>query len=154
MSREAEYHLVINVDATTTKHLHEVMDDMCLEIRAARTELENIFQDMVEADVSGTGLSEAVLPVSLSHRIAQAQSKAEITHTESFFYEMIIGKVDLEGKNKSISIQKRMEFMSTREIESHTLHPAIWRKAMLISAARRNPRDPATPAIIKTRGVK
>ena len=57
-----------------------------------------------------------MLPVSLSHRAAQAQKKAEITHTESFFIEIITGQVDLQGESKSITIQKRMESMSERLI--------------------------------------
>ena len=74
-----------------------------------------------------------------------AQKKAEITHTESFFYGIITG----HAASKSIMIQKRMESMSDRGIESDLLQPAIWRKAQLLSAARRRPNEPATPAVMK-----
>ena len=143
---EAGYHLVIKVDETITRQLHEVMDEIFLELKAARSDLENMYQDMDEAQVSDSGLPETVLPVNLSRRMTQAQKKAEITHTESFFYEIITGN---QGSSKAIMIQKRMESMAARAIESDTLQPAIWRKAQLLSAARRRPNDPAPPAVIK-----
>ena len=45
---EAGYHLVIKVDETITRQLHEVMDEIFLELKAARSDLENMYQDMDE----------------------------------------------------------------------------------------------------------
>ena len=134
------------MDETITRQLHEVMDEIFLELKAARSDLENMYQDMDEAQVSDSGLPGTVLPVNLSRRMTQALKKAEITHTESFFYEIITSN---HGASKAIMIQKRMESTAARAIESDTLQPAIWRKAQLLSAARRRPNDPATPAVMK-----
>ena len=119
-----------------------------LEIKAARSEFEKTCQDMVEAQVSGSALPDGLLPVSLIRRIEEAQKKAEITHTESFFHDIALKS----GASRLVQVQKRMESMSQRGIESDSLQPAIWRKAQLLSASRRRPNDPATPAIIKTHG--
>ena len=145
VQNEAGYHFVIKVDGKNDRQLHEVMDDIFLELRAAKTDLENAQKYMDEAQVSGSGLPETALPVILSRRMIQAQKKAEITHTESFFHEVITG----HGASKSIMIQRRMESMSARAIESDSLQPAIWRKAQLLGAARRRPNEPATPAVFK-----
>ena len=145
VQHEAGYHLVIKVDETTTRQLHEVMDEIFVELEAARRDLESMYQVMVEAQVSGSELPETMLPVNLSRRMTQALKQAEITHTESFFYDIFTGP----KASKFIMIQKRMESMSARAIESESLQPAIWRKAQLFSAQCRRPNDPETPAVVK-----
>ena len=148
VQHEAGYHLIVKVDETTSRPLHEVLDDVFLEIKAARSEYEKTCQDMFGAQISSSALPDGLLPVSLTRRIEEAQKKAEITHTESFFYDIVLKS----GASRFVQVQKRMESMSQRGIESDSLQPAIWRKAQLLSASRRRPNDPATPAIIKTHG--
>ena len=106
--------------------------------------MQIIHKDLAEAQVSGLGLPE-VLPVSFTKRIKLVEEKAQFTHTESFFFD-IIGS---SGSGKGLAIQARMQSMTGMKMESTVLQPAIWRKAQLLSAQRRHPTDVETPMLIK-----
>ena len=144
VQREAAYHFAVKEDETTTKPLHEVLDTIFLELEAAKKSLRIIHEDLAEARVSGSGLPE-VLPVSFTRRIELAEKRAQITHTESFLFE-IIGS---SGSGKGLAIQARMQSMTDMKMESTVLQPAIWRKAQLLSAQRRRPTDVEMPMLIK-----
>ena len=124
--------------------MHEVLDTIFLELEAAEKSLQIIHEDLAEAQVSGLGMPE-VLPVSFTKRIKIAEEKAQVTHTESFFFH-IIGS---SGSGKGLAIQARMQSMTDMKMESTVLQPAIWRKAQLLSAQRRRPTDVETPMLIK-----
>ena len=123
VQHEADNHFVHQVGTTTTT-LHEVMDEISLEINAARRDLENMYQDIYTR-----GLSEAQLPVGLDRRIKVAQKNAVITHAESWFYQTLTS----HAAGRVFLIQKQMESMRQRAIESDSLQPAIWRKAQLLA---------------------
>jgi hypothetical protein len=144
VQREASYYLV--GDSGTP--LHKSLDILFAKLNQCRRDVELMYSDLEQAHLSshsvGTAPSCADALVGLKDLVERTEKttrRAEITHTESFFYEVLTSS----DQDKGRKLKKRFESMSNRNITSDDIQQAIWRKVILVSSSRTRPGEPATP---------
>ena len=59
--------------------------------------------------------------------------KAQVTHTESYFYELLKGN----EKDRANKIQSRITEMAKHRLSTSSLQALLWRKALAVSTSRK-----------------
>ena len=136
IEREATYHMV-HKDGT---RLHNSLDVLYTDMKTKRDAYVQVFKDLADSRVTSRSEEEST-PRALLDRIAAADSKASVTHTESTFFEILSST----GSDRTRKIQARIESMSKKQITSEDMLEGMWRKVMLLTAPRRRS-TPATPS--------
>jgi hypothetical protein len=127
--REANYNLV----DLNSVHLHSTLDARFKQMEEARAEYTKVMGDLAYSRITeGVAISESAMPAQITSQITSAMRKADITHTESYFYEAALAA----GPDRARKIQRRIESMTTREIASEEIQSALWRKVLIMSTQR------------------
>ena len=69
----------------------------------------------------------------LMRKADDISSKARVTHTESYFYDLLEGN----EKDRANKIQSRITDMATHRLSTSSLQALLWRKALAVSTSRK-----------------
>ena len=136
VQREATYYLQRKPQEDP---LHKSLDKLFKALETARTELvaaDAGLKTMLRLS-AGAGSPGAVPEkVDVSQLMATAtevEQKARVTHTESYFYAIVMST----AKDRATRIQNRIEGMALYGVSTQSLQPQLWRKALALQTARR-----------------
>ena len=142
VEREAMYHLVDEAG----QHFHKAIDQAMTQLQTALDSWTAAMTDLANSQVSSPTI-EAKLPADMQEKKDQAIAAAQITHTESFFFDLLTNS---SSPDRARKVQHRMESMSSLGITSDAIQTQIWRKILLVSSrSRRQP--PGTPCVKQTK---
>ena len=146
IEREAQYHLVDSDGAG----LHAKLDDLFKKMTAAQGKYDETQAELATLRVNGGGArADADIKANvLTEQAKQVTSNAHVTHTESYFFEVL----KAPAADRSRLVLRRMEQMAENEISSDDILPALWRKIMLLSStksagSRPAPQTPVQPRV-------
>ena len=116
--------------------LHKHLDKVFEELNSARTQLEAAATGLkvtrrLRGD-SGDQLEDRQVE-QLSSKARKVEKQARITHTESFFYKLLLGN----SKDRATKIHTRITEVAKHGACTSSLQPLLWRKGLAVSTARK-----------------
>ena len=69
----------------------------------------------------------------LFRKAGDVNAKARVTHTESYFYDLLVGN----EKDRVTKIQSRITEMAKHRLSTSSLQALLWWKALAVSTARK-----------------
>ena len=130
VQREADYYLKRKPEqGPLHKHLDTVFKDLKIvrkQLEAANEGLNTMRRLNGEADAGGR-IDE------LMQKADDINWKARVTHTESYFYELLKGN----EKDRANKIQSRITEMAKHRLSTSSLQALLWRKALAVSTSRK-----------------
>lgn len=135
VQREAQYFLQRKPEeGPLHKHLDKVFEHLNTaqsQLAAADAGLKVMRRLMGDAD---PGDMPAELNIEeLSRKARAVEVTARITHTESYFYQLLTGN----AKDRATKIQSRITEMAKHGVSTSSLQTLLWRKALAVSTARK-----------------
>ena len=122
--------------------LHKHLDTVFQELNTARTQLEAAATGLKVlrrlsvdegADEGSGDQPEERQVAQVSSKASEIEKQARITHTESFFYKLLVGN----SKDRAAKIHSRITEMAQHGVSTSSLQPLLWRKALAVSTARK-----------------
>ena len=134
--READYYLKRKQEeGPLHKHLDIVFKDLKIarkSLEAASAGLNTMCRLSGEADARGNADSLAREIDELTRKADRIGSEARVTHTESYFYNLLEGN----EKDRANKIQSRIAEMATHRLSTSSLQALLWRKALAVSTSK------------------
>ena len=118
--------------------LHKHLDNVFEELNSAREKLLaaakglRVTRRLGGCDDSGDQ-PEVCQVEELASKSEKVEKQARITHTESFFYKLLLGN----SKDRATKIHTRITEMAKHGVSTSSLQPLLWRKALAVSTARK-----------------
>jgi hypothetical protein len=137
IEREASYHLV-QKDGTRLPH---TLSKLHRDMQTNKEAYVQVCTDLADSRVTSHGEEEST-PKTLLHRIAAADMKAAVTHTESTFF--CSRSWQAREQIAHAGFRPGLKACQIKLITSEELIEGMWRKVMVLAAPRRRP-TPATP---------
>ena len=115
---------------TAFKHLSTTRK----QLQAANAGLQTMCRLMGDAETgSSDGMPAPGDVDKLMKNIETVNATARVTHTESYFYQLLAGN----EKDRATKIQTRIAEMAKLGVSTSSLQTLLWRKALAVSTSRK-----------------